>query len=232
MLGCTRGTVATILIPNFWDGGGGGGGGTFSPAQASFFHLHISHNAPYLTSKFCITFVLHFSWVLQPSQEKLITMLMQNFGGQIRCIMGDVQVAYWKKYPQCSHSGEYRKRSSQTKLAKRKQDFKAKPMRNVEILWLNDNFIYQQLTLFALLLKPSNISPQTRLYQQLFRCQRKRQLCLHSAFIVYACRPISARTAIVIYIICFSPSALSFIHPVRVEPFIRLLVRFPFHASA
>ena len=32
--------------------------------------------------------------VLQPSQEKLKTMLMQNFGGQIRCIMVDVQVAY------------------------------------------------------------------------------------------------------------------------------------------
>ena len=46
-------------------------------------HFHISHNAPYL----------HFSWVLQPSQEKLKTMLMQNFGGQIRCIMGNAEVA-------------------------------------------------------------------------------------------------------------------------------------------
>ena len=45
-------------------------------------------------SKFCITFVFHFSWVLQPSQEKLKTMLMQNFGGQIRYIMGKVEVAY------------------------------------------------------------------------------------------------------------------------------------------
>ena len=27
------------------------------------------------------------------SQEKLKTMLMQNFGGQTRCIMGDVKVA-------------------------------------------------------------------------------------------------------------------------------------------
>ena len=54
-------------------------------------------------SKFCITFVFHFSWVLQPFQEKLKTMIMQSleFGGgggrvgveQIRCIMGDVQVA-------------------------------------------------------------------------------------------------------------------------------------------
>ena len=31
--------------------------------------------------KFCITFVFHFSPVLQLSQEKLKTMFMQNFGG-------------------------------------------------------------------------------------------------------------------------------------------------------
>ena len=43
--------------------------------------------------QFCITFVFHFSWVLKPSQEKMKTMLMQNFGGQISCIVGDVQVA-------------------------------------------------------------------------------------------------------------------------------------------
>ena len=43
--------------------------------------------------KFCITFVFHFSWVLQPSQEKLKTMLLQNFGRQTRCILGYVQVA-------------------------------------------------------------------------------------------------------------------------------------------
>ena len=43
----------------------------------------------------CITFVFHFSLVLQPSQEKLKTMLTQNFGGQIRCIMGNVQVIDW-----------------------------------------------------------------------------------------------------------------------------------------
>jgi len=51
--------------------------------------------------KVCITFVSHFSCVLQPSQEKLKTILMENFffgggGGaeeQIRCIVGDVQVA-------------------------------------------------------------------------------------------------------------------------------------------
>ena len=63
-------------------------------------HFHISYNAPYFPpppppqKKFCITFVFHFSWVLQPSQEKLKTMLMQNLGGQRRCIMGNVEVAY------------------------------------------------------------------------------------------------------------------------------------------
>ena len=52
--------------------------------------------------KFCITFVFHFSWVLQPSEEKLKTMLMQNFGGQIRRILrDDLQVAYaWQKVPE------------------------------------------------------------------------------------------------------------------------------------
>ena len=64
-------------------------------------HLHISDNAPYSPpSKFCVTFDFHFSWVLQPSQEKLKTVLMQilffwgEWGEQIRYIMGDVQVAY------------------------------------------------------------------------------------------------------------------------------------------
>ena len=47
-------------------------------------HLHMSHNTPYF---------VHFSWVLQPSQEKFKTMVMQNLGRQIRCIMGHVQVA-------------------------------------------------------------------------------------------------------------------------------------------
>ena len=47
--------------------------------------------------KFWITFFFsfHFPWVLQLSQGKLKTMLVQNFAGQIRCnYMGDVQVAY------------------------------------------------------------------------------------------------------------------------------------------
>ena len=60
--------------------------------------LHIFHNAPYLPPKFCITFVFHFYWVLQPSQEKMKTVILQNLGVQnlqnLMCIMGDVQVAY------------------------------------------------------------------------------------------------------------------------------------------
>ena len=57
-------------------------------------HLQISHNSPYLPrKKFCITFVFLLCWVLQPSQGKLKTVLMQNLGGQIRCIMENVEVA-------------------------------------------------------------------------------------------------------------------------------------------
>ena len=42
-------------------------------------HLQISYNTPCLSPNFCITFVFHFSWVLQPSQEKLKTMFIQRF---------------------------------------------------------------------------------------------------------------------------------------------------------
>ena len=42
--------------------------------------------------KFCITFVFHFSWVLQPSQEELRTKLPQIFGAKkvhfVRCASG------------------------------------------------------------------------------------------------------------------------------------------------
>ena len=45
-------------------------------------HFQISHNSPYLPrKKFCITFVFLLCWVLQPSKEKLKTVLMQNWGG-------------------------------------------------------------------------------------------------------------------------------------------------------
>ena len=69
--------------------------------QSAIRYFHISHNASPThthTPKFCITYVFHFSWLLQPSQEKLKIMLMQFFffwGGGIRCIMGNVEVAYW-----------------------------------------------------------------------------------------------------------------------------------------
>ena len=49
----------------------------FATCTSSIMHL-------ICPPKFCITFVFHFSWVLQPFQEKLKTMLMQNFGGKKR----------------------------------------------------------------------------------------------------------------------------------------------------
>ena len=64
------------------------------------------------TPEFFITFVSHFSWVSQPSQEKLKTMLMQNFEAQIRCSMGHcasgvvneiglVHDIIWRHWPSC-----------------------------------------------------------------------------------------------------------------------------------
>ena len=44
-------------------------------------NLHIPIMHPICPPRFCETFVFHFSWRLQPSQEKLKTMLVQNFGG-------------------------------------------------------------------------------------------------------------------------------------------------------
>ena len=41
--------------------------------------------------KLFIIFVFNFSWVLQRPQEKKKAMLMQNYGGQTRCIMRDMQ---------------------------------------------------------------------------------------------------------------------------------------------
>ena len=50
---------------------------------------------------FCITFVFHFSWVLQPSQETLtknvyaiLFVVVGGCGGLISLIMGNVEVAY------------------------------------------------------------------------------------------------------------------------------------------
>ena len=56
-------------------------------------HLHISHNAPYLPLKIlhkpCFSFFLGITAV----PREIETMLMRNFVGQIRCVMGDVEVA-------------------------------------------------------------------------------------------------------------------------------------------
>ena len=64
-----------------------------SGTKTSIFTYATSHNAPYLPTKIlhnlCFSFLLGITAV----QEKLKTMLVQNFGGQIRCIMGNVEVA-------------------------------------------------------------------------------------------------------------------------------------------
>ena len=61
-------------------------------------HFHVPHNTLCLSPKICTTFVFHFPWVLQSFQEKLKTILMQNFGRQTRCIMGDVEMANWRTF--------------------------------------------------------------------------------------------------------------------------------------
>lgn len=60
----------------------------------SFRHSHISHNSPCLITphpppltKMCVTLTFHYSWVLQPSQEK------QNWGEASWGNLGDVRVA-------------------------------------------------------------------------------------------------------------------------------------------
>ena len=50
----------------------------------SIMHLNCPPHPPPQKKKICITFVFYFSWVLQPSQEKLKTISMQNFGVQIK----------------------------------------------------------------------------------------------------------------------------------------------------
>ena len=56
--------------------------------------IQISHNVPYLPSKIlhnlCFSFLLGITAVPREIEK----MLMQNFGVQMRCMMGDVQVPY------------------------------------------------------------------------------------------------------------------------------------------
>ena len=57
-------------------------------------HVHISRNIghlpPIILHKLCFSFPLGIAAV----PREIETMLIQNFGGQIMCIMGDVQVVY------------------------------------------------------------------------------------------------------------------------------------------
>ena len=63
-------------------------------------HLQISHNAlpslPHPPQKKCISIVFNFSWdCCNLTKEKWKTKVLQDLrGGQIRCIIGDVQVAF------------------------------------------------------------------------------------------------------------------------------------------
>ena len=58
------------------------------------FAICTSHQNTPCPTNFCITLVFDFPWVFQWSQKKLKRMLaiVQNFGGQTRCIMGGVQM--------------------------------------------------------------------------------------------------------------------------------------------
>ena len=61
----------------------------FTSAFSDIHHFHISHNAPYLPPKIlhkhCFQFLFGMAVTIK---------IMQNFGGQIRCIMGSVEVVY------------------------------------------------------------------------------------------------------------------------------------------
>ena len=62
-------------------------------------HLHISHNAPYLPPqilhKLCFSFLLSITAVPREIENRAYAkFFLRGGGGKIRCIMGDVQVAY------------------------------------------------------------------------------------------------------------------------------------------
>ena len=73
----------TMIMQNL-----GGGGGV----KEVYYGIVQVVNRP--LSKFCINIVSIFSWDLQWSQEKIKTMLMQNFGVQKNNIMVLLKVAY------------------------------------------------------------------------------------------------------------------------------------------
>ena len=60
-------------------------------------HFHVSHNAPYLPPKVlhdvCVSLLLGTTVVPREIENNAYA----KFWGQIRCIMGNVQVAYFAK---------------------------------------------------------------------------------------------------------------------------------------
>ena len=62
-------------------------------------HLHISHNVGHLPPKILHNLCFSFPVGIAAVPREIETMLIQNFGGQIMCIMGDVQVAYTFSLP-------------------------------------------------------------------------------------------------------------------------------------
>ena len=58
--------------------------------------------------KFCVSIVFNFTWDGCNTQEKWKTKVMQKFGGQLRCIMADVQVAYYLVFTSSSKAREKR----------------------------------------------------------------------------------------------------------------------------
>ena len=66
---------------------------TFSCSRFGHVITTLQGPRPYATS----TFVFHLAWVLQSPQEKKKIMLMQNFGGQIRWIMGNVEMVTYEQ---------------------------------------------------------------------------------------------------------------------------------------
>ena len=57
-------------------------------------HLHISHNMPCLSPKFCKSFCkISSGYYGGPREIEDNAMLMQNFGGHTRSILGDVPIS-------------------------------------------------------------------------------------------------------------------------------------------
>ena len=65
---------------------------TLVGVSAVFLNTPLAHLPFICPPKFCISIVFNFSWDGCNTQEKWKTKVVQNSGGQIRCIMGDVQV--------------------------------------------------------------------------------------------------------------------------------------------